>query len=94
MYTGVGYAAGSVLGYIINLLVSPLMGSWFDKFTANTVGETVEVLGEIDYSAFRNIDISSFLLFSGILAVITIVIALIPSYTASRVSPVEAIKNE
>lgn len=94
LYTVVGYVIGVLFGVIGNLVLSPLMGSWFDKLVTNTVRETFNEVNEIDYSIFTRLDTTSIGVLSGILLIVTIVISFIPAIKASNVSPVEAIKNE
>lgn len=92
LYTLLGYLIGVGLGLLLNLAVSPLISNWFDNLITQTVKETFNVVNPVDVSIFNGVDLSSLLIFSGVLFVITILVSLVPATTASNVSPVEAIK--
>jgi ABC-type antimicrobial peptide transport system permease subunit len=94
LYTAVGYVIGVVVGFIGNLLVSPVLAGWFDSFLENTIAQTYAVVSSVDHTVFSRLDVISILMLSGVLLLITVVVSFIPAYTASCVSPVEAIRNE
>jgi len=94
LYVLIGYIIGGFLGVIGNLLTSSFVSSWFNNFIENTISKSFDVVETIDMGIFMNINWESILLYTVLLFVITLVISVFPSLSASRISPVEAIKSE
>ena len=94
LYVFIGYLSGLILGIGLNLLSSTLVSSWFDSFINETVSQTFNVVNTIERDIFTNINWTSILIYSVLLFIISLVVSIIPSMSASKISPVEAIKNE
>lgn len=94
LYTVVGYIAGLIIGLFINLAVAKFSSTWFEGFVANTVNQTIAVTDSINSAIFNGVNLVSILILSGILFIVTLLLALFPALRASGVSPVEAIKSE
>lgn len=94
LYVLIGYIVGLLLGIGINFIASGIVSSWFDSFVNNTVSQSFNVVNTIDSSIFTNINWTSILIYTLLLFIISLVISIIPSMSASKISPVEAIKNE
>ncbi len=90
----VGYLVGVVLGVLLNLGVSRISSIWFNNFVENTVSKTFNVVNSVDPSLFSNISWNSVLLYTLVLFVVSSMVSIIPSSSASKISPVEAIKGE
>lgn len=93
-YVIIGYVAGLILGIGLNLVTSGLVSSWFDSFVKNTVSKAFNVINTVDTSIFTQINWTSIAIYSLLLFIISLVVSIIPSLSASKISPVEAIKNE
>lgn len=94
LYTIVAYIIGSILGFILNLVISGGVYNWFDGSIGDSLRESFDVVVKIDKSIFTNFNVRAFGIYSMILLVIALIISLIPALKASRMSPVTAIKGE
>lgn len=94
LYTLVGYVIGAIVGIGLVYIVAKPVQLWFDSFIADTVEETFSVVQKTSAGVFTQIDWSMFGLYSVLLLVIAIIISIVPATRASRVSPVQAIKND
>ena len=94
LYTLIGYVVGSLLGISLVLLSAKPVQLWFDSFIDNTVDETFAVVQTTNAGVFAQIDWQMLGIYTALLLVISLTISLIPATRASRVSPVQAIKNE
>jgi putative ABC transport system permease protein len=94
LYVFIGYLSGLILGIGLNFLSSTFVSSWFDSFINETVSQTFNVVNTLDENIFTNINWTSILIYSILLFIISLVVSIIPSMSASKISPVEAIKNE
>lgn len=94
LYVFIGYLSGLILGIVFNLLSSTLVSSWFDSFINETISQTFNVVNTVERNIFTNINWISIIIYSILLFVISLVVSMIPAMNASKISPVEAIKNE
>lgn len=94
LYVFIGYAIGILCGIVVNLLISGIISSWFNSFINKTISQTFDVVNSVDSVIFRTISWDSILIYTILLFIISLIISIIPSLNASRISPVEAIKNE
>ncbi len=94
LYVFIGYLSGLILGIGLNFLSSTFVSSWFDSFINETVSQTFNVVNTVEENIFTNINWTSILIYSILLFIISLIVSIIPSMSASKISPVEAIKNE
>jgi len=94
LYTLIGYIIGVVLGIGLVMALAKPVQLWFDAFIENTVEETFSVVQQTSASVYTQIDWQMFGIYTALLLVIAVIISIIPATRASRVSPVQAIKNE
>jgi len=85
--------AGSVIGIIAVVGLSNVMVGSAQSFINSAVGSSVILSGNIVTANFLNFDYRTILIYAGGLLLVTLIVALIPSSQAARVSPVEAIRN-
>jgi ABC-type antimicrobial peptide transport system permease subunit len=94
LYVLIGYIGGLALGIGLNFLAGHFVSVWFASFLKDTVSKTFNVVNTVGSSAFFGINWSSIALYTALLIAISSIISVITSLSASKVSPVEAIKNE
>lgn len=94
LYGLIGYVLGLALGAGLNLLLATPAYNWFTSFIDRTIGETLNVVNQVDMSVFRQFDVQAIGIFSVILLLVLVFIALIPARQAANLSPVKAIKGE
>ncbi len=94
MYTLIGYLIGTIIGIGLVLALAKPVQLWFDAFIDSTVEETFTVVQHTSAGVFTHIDWQMFGMYTGLLLLIAIIISIIPATRASRVSPIQAIKNE
>lgn len=94
LYTLISYIFGTILGAGLTLLLAKPLANWFDSVMGKTIRESFNVVVEVDPNTFMNLNIQAFVIYSLALFLIALVISLIPATRASRISPVEAIRNE
>ncbi|KKP92415.1 MAG: hypothetical protein UR96_C0014G0014 [candidate division WS6 bacterium GW2011_GWC1_36_11] len=94
LYVLIGYVAGIGLGIALNFVAGYFVSGWFNTFLIETVAKTFNVVNTVDKSIFFGINFTSIGIYTALLIGISSIIAVITSLSASKVSPVEAIKNE
>lgn len=94
MYTLIGYIIGALIGIVLVFILAKPVQLWFDAFIENTVEETFAVVQQTSAGIFTHIDWQMFGIYTALLLAIAVVVSIIPATRASRVSPVQAIKNE
>ncbi|MBU1119873.1 ABC transporter permease [Patescibacteria group bacterium] len=94
LYVLIGYAVGIGLGIALNFAAGYLVSGWFNTFLADTVAKTFNVVNTVDKGVFFGINFTSIGIYTALLIGISSIISVITSLSASKVSPVEAIKNE
>ncbi|MCH7492660.1 FtsX-like permease family protein [Patescibacteria group bacterium] len=94
LYTLISYIIGAMLGIGSVLLLAKPIQLWFDNFIESTVDETFNVVQATSAGVFTNINWQMFGIYTVLLIVIALIVSIIPATRASRVSPVQAIKNE
>lgn len=94
LYVLIGYVGGIVLGVALNFLAGHFVSVWFSNFLTDTVAKTFSVVNTASASTFFNLNLGSIAIYTALLVGISSIIAILTSLSASKVSPVEAIKNE
>jgi ABC-type antimicrobial peptide transport system permease subunit len=94
LYVLIGYVAGIGLGIALNFVAGYFVSGWFNTFLTETVAKTFNVVNTVDASIFSGINFTSIWIYTALLIGISSIISIITSLSASKVSPVEAIKNE
>lgn len=94
LYVLVGYAGGVVLGVALNFLAGHFASVWFSSFLTDTVAKSFNVVTAVSANTFFGISWSSIGIYTALLIGISSIIAILTSLSASKVSPIEAIKNE
>lgn len=94
LYGAIAYLIGLGIGTLTTLALSGPAYSWFTSFIDRTVGETLNVVNQVNSSVFTHIDWQAIGIFSLILIAILVLVALIPARQAANLSPVQAIKGE
>jgi len=94
LYVLIGYVAGIGLGIALNFVSGYFVSGWFNTFLTETVAKTFNVVNTVDKSIFSGINFTSIGIYTALLIGISSIISIITSLSASKVSPVEAIKNE
>jgi len=94
LYVLIGYVAGIGLGIALNFVAGYFVAGWFNTFLTETVAKTFNVVNTVDASIFSGINFTSIGIYTALLIGISSIISIITSLSASKVSPVEAIKNE
>lgn len=94
LYVLIGYVAGIGLGIALNFVAGYFVAGWFNTFLTETVAKTFNVVNTVDKSVFAGINFTSIGIYTALLVGISSIISIITSLSASKVSPVEAIKNE
>lgn len=94
LYTIIACVAGIVCGVSVNVLAGGYFNNIFSNFAGETIKQSFDVVVDVDASMFRQVNYILIAIYTGILFLTTFLIALIPAYKASKVSPVEAIRGE
>jgi ABC-type lipoprotein release transport system permease subunit len=92
-YIVISVITGAILGVLAIYGLSNVMLNSASSFIQSTVGAIINLTGKVTQSDFLTLDYKTLLIYAGILLVVTLVVSLIPSEQAARVSPVEAIRN-
>lgn len=90
----IAYVIGGVVGLVSNYLVGNIVSVWFNSFVKETISQTVAVTTSIDESLFYKINWLKIGIYTIILVVSSFLASIMPAIFASKISPVEAIKNE
>jgi ABC-type antimicrobial peptide transport system permease subunit len=94
LFISIGYLVGIGLGLVLNFVSAGIVSGWFDTFVEETVSQSFNVVNTVEVSLFNNINLNSILMYTILLFGISLIVSIIPSVSASRISPVEAIKSE
>ncbi|MBI2356789.1 FtsX-like permease family protein [Candidatus Dojkabacteria bacterium] len=94
MYVLTGYIFGVALGYVLNQVTGVFVNTWFIQFIKDTVSQSYSVVSTVDSTLFMNTNWGNILIYTAVLFAISLIISIIPSMSAAKVSPVEAIKSE
>ncbi len=94
LLVSIAYLVGIGLGIVLNFASARIVSGWFDSFVEETVSQSFNVVNTVEVSLFNNINLNSILMYTILLFGISLIISIIPSVSASRISPVEAIKSE
>jgi putative ABC transport system permease protein len=84
---------GALIGIGSVLLISGLMINSAQSFINTAVGKSVILSQGVSQMDFMGFNYQLIAIYIGILIVVTLIVSLIPSSQAARVSPVEAIRN-
>lgn len=94
LYVLIGYLGGVLLGVGLNFAAGYFVSGWFSNFLTDTVAKTFNVVNTVGTDVFFGLSWSSIGIYTALLIGISSIISIIISLNASKVSPVEAIKNE
>lgn len=94
LYVLIGYLGGVLLGVGLNFAAGYFVSGWFSNFLTETVAKTFNVVNTVGTDVFFGLNWSSIGIYTALLIGISSIISIIISLNASKVSPVEAIKNE
>ncbi len=94
IYVLIGYLGGVLLGVGLNFAAGYFVSGWFSTFLTDTVAKTFNVVNTVGTDVFFGLSWSSIGIYTALLIGISSIISVIISMNASKVSPVEAIKNE
>ena len=94
LYVLIGYLGGVLLGVGLNFAAGYFVSGWFSNFLTETVAKTFNVVNTVGTDVFFGLSWSSIGIYTALLIGISSIISIIISLNASKVSPVEAIKNE
>lgn len=94
LYTLIGSVAGALLGVIAVYATAHVIHARFADFVHKTVAQTTNVVPTVALATFQQLNFVAMATVLGLLLLVTILAALIPSLRASRMNPVEAIKAE
>jgi putative ABC transport system permease protein len=92
-YIVLAIIGGIVFGVLGVIATSGIMATQAKTFINTAVGSSVIINTTLSNTDFMGFDFQTILLYALALIVITLIVALIPSSQAARVSPVEAIRN-
>jgi putative ABC transport system permease protein len=92
-YIVISLVLGAILGAIVVVATSGYMVTAAQGFVTTAIGNTVTLTGAISASDFLGFDLQLISLYAAGLVLITLLVSLIPSSQAAKVSPVEAIRN-
>jgi ABC-type antimicrobial peptide transport system permease subunit len=84
---------GGVVGAIAIFATSSYMVSAAQGFINTAIGSTVTLSGAIKATNFMGFDMQTIPLYAAGLVIVTLIVSLIPSGQAAKISPVEAIRN-
>jgi ABC-type antimicrobial peptide transport system permease subunit len=92
-YIVISLITGAIIGVVSMLAASAIMVTSAQSFITSAIGTTIVLSQEISQSNFLSLDYKMILIYSGVLLLVTLIVSLIPSSQAAKVSPVEAIRN-
>ncbi|MEI6886643.1 MAG: FtsX-like permease family protein, partial [bacterium] len=84
---------GAVIGSAVIFGISNLMVTQANYLINTLVGSTVSISGSITTADFLKFDLQTLGIYTGAMLLITLIVSLIPSGQAAKVSPIEAIRN-
>lgn len=93
LYSLLSIVAGLVLGGLIVYGMSNVIALYAQEIIGKTIGETILLNNVLESVDFLNINYYTIAIYSGVLLLVTLIVSLIPSGIAAKVSPVEAIRN-
>lgn len=94
LLTLISTIAGLAVGVGAIYACSGIINNWFNDTVVKPVAEEYAVVENIGAEEFAKIDPSSIAIFVGILFVVSMLIAIIPSQRAANMHPVKAIKGD
>jgi ABC-type antimicrobial peptide transport system permease subunit len=92
-YILISLVMGAILGVVSLFVASSIMVTSAQSFITSAVGTTIVLSQQISQSNFLSLDYRMIFIYSGVLLLVTLIVSLIPSSQAAKVSPVEAIRN-
>ncbi len=92
-YIVISTLLGLILGVGITLGISSLMASSAQSLINTAVGSSIVLSGSIAQSSFMSFNYMTLGIYTALLLLVTLIVSLIPSNQAAKVSPVEAIRN-
>lgn len=93
LYSVLALAVGVVMGVLTVWGLSSFIAGYAQEIIAKTIGETIILNTTISGSDFMNLNYMTIVIYCGSLLFVTLIVSLIPSGTAAKTSPVEAIRN-
>ena len=84
---------GALVGTAVIFGLSNLMVTSANYLINTLVGSTVAISGTITTANFIRFDLQTLGLYTGAMLLVTLIVSLIPSGQAAKVSPIEAIRN-
>jgi ABC-type antimicrobial peptide transport system permease subunit len=93
LYILLSLSLGGIIGMIAVFGLSGIMVSSAQQFITTTLGSSITLSENITNMQFINFNLEMIGLYTVILLIVTLIISLIPSEQAARISPVEAIRN-
>ncbi len=94
LYVLIGYLGGVLFGVGLNFVAGYFVSGWFSNFLTETVAKTFNVVNTVGIDVFFGLSWGSIGIYTALLIGISSIISIIIALNASKVSPVEAIKNE
>ncbi|MBN2015978.1 ABC transporter permease [Candidatus Dojkabacteria bacterium] len=92
-YALISILLGALLGISAVWAISNLIVNSAQNLINSTIGETIVLSSNISQADFLNLNYQMILIYAGTLLLVTLIVSLIPSGQATKVSPVEAIRN-
>ena len=93
LYIVLSIVLGAIFGVIAVLATSNIMVQSAQQFVTSTLGSSIVLTNGIASSSFMSLDLQMIGIYTGALIIVTLIVSLIPSGQAAKVSPVEAIRN-
>lgn len=93
LYILLSLALGGIIGMITVFGLSGVMVNSAQQFITSTLGSSITLSSDITNVQFINFNFEMIGIYTVILLIVTLIISLIPSEQAAKISPVEAIRN-